>query len=78
MRIIFYINCIAYENLCVVHKLDTLEDCRTKLFKSFFGNSVLNESSCSYCLPHSVRMFLHITVSVRICIVNNEDYEIQQ
>ena len=52
MEIIFDSNCIDYENFCVAHKPDTLEAGRMELCKSFFGKSVLNESSClHYLLP---------------------------
>jgi len=55
IKIIFENTGIDYENLCMVHKLDTLEACRTNLCKSFFRNRVLNESSKLLALPISLR-----------------------
>jgi len=49
-KIILNSNCIDYENLCLIHNLDTLSNKRNQLCMTFFEKSVLDKSGCLYYL----------------------------
>ena len=50
LKIILNSNCIDYENLCLIHNLDTLSNRRNQLCMTFFEKSVLDKSGCLYYL----------------------------
>ena len=50
LKIILNSNCIDYENLCLIHNLDTLSNRRNQLCMTFFEKSVLHKSGCLYTI----------------------------